>query len=199
LESGQSNETTDQTIAFLLEPIARGLAVSWKNGNRREAGVALTYLIDAGNDTTSLVECLTRYMKSVVSPFLHVFIHILHVDLMSIYACLHIHFDKDPTRLLEAQMASLRQNYENWMENEPEEIEGSRPSDAQMAAFRESEKKHEQQVKLHLFWIILMFSLNMLTDFTLHVSLYFSLKAWLFLQVSFHHQCLPARKVRCNI
>jgi hypothetical protein len=85
-------------------------------------------------------------------------------------------------------MASLRQNYENWMENEPEEIEGSRPSDAEMAAFRESEKKHEQQVKLHLFWIIMILLSNMPTDLTYHVAVYFSLKAWLFLQVSFHHQ-----------
>ena len=31
-------------------------------------------------------------------------------------------------------MASLRQNFEDWMENEPDEVEGNQPNDAQMAA-----------------------------------------------------------------
>jgi len=43
-------------------------------------------------------------------------------------------------------MASLRQTYEEWMDNEPEEIDDDRPNVEQMAAFAESEKKHAEQV-----------------------------------------------------
>jgi hypothetical protein len=46
-------------------------------------------------------------------------------------------------RLLEAQMASLRQSYEDWMENEPEDREDLRPSEKEKAV-----EQHNQQVCL---------------------------------------------------
>ena len=53
----------------------------------------------------------------------------------------------EPVRLLEAHMASLRQSYEDWMDNEPEDLESTRPTDAEMAAFEEAEINHIEQVR----------------------------------------------------
>ena len=50
----------------------------------------------------------------------------------------------DSVRLLESQMASLRQSYENWVDEEPE-VESDRPTEEEMAEFEEAEKKHRQQ------------------------------------------------------
>lgn len=43
-------------------------------------------------------------------------------------------------------MASLRQGYEEWMLNEPEDPQSDRPTDAEMEAFADAEKKHEEEV-----------------------------------------------------
>jgi hypothetical protein len=44
-------------------------------------------------------------------------------------------------------MASLRQGYEEWVLNEPEELQSERPSDKEMAAFAEAEKKYAEEVR----------------------------------------------------
>ena len=49
-------------------------------------------------------------------------------------------------RLLEAHMASLRQSYEEWINNDPEELSSDHPTDEEMAAFSEAEERHEEQV-----------------------------------------------------
>ena len=46
-------------------------------------------------------------------------------------------------------MACLRQDFEAWAENEPEEPEGDNITDEQNAAFEEAEKKHEEDVRLY--------------------------------------------------
>jgi len=51
-------------------------------------------------------------------------------------------------RLLEAHMASLRQSYEDWIDNDPEEIDNDHPTDEEMAAFSEDEKRHEAQFQI---------------------------------------------------
>jgi cohesin complex subunit SA-1/2 len=50
----------------------------------------------------------------------------------------------DPVRMLESQMASLRQSYENWVEEEPD-MENDAPSDEEMKEFEEAEARHKQQ------------------------------------------------------
>jgi len=65
----------------LLLPIARTLAYNWKEGNRREAGVALAHLTGSGDKAHSLMSTLSKVLKK-----------------------------NDPVRYLEAQMASLRQS-----------------------------------------------------------------------------------------
>ena len=65
----------------LLLPITRVLAFNWKEGNRREAGVALAHLTGSGDNAHSLMSALSKVLKK-----------------------------NDPVRYLEAQMASLRQS-----------------------------------------------------------------------------------------
>jgi len=44
-------------------------------------------------------------------------------------------------------MASLRQSYEDWMDNEPEDLDCDRPTDAEMAVFEAAELNHIDQVR----------------------------------------------------
>ena len=44
-------------------------------------------------------------------------------------------------------MASLRQGYEEWVLNEPEDVQSDRPTDEEMEAFAEAEKKHAEEVR----------------------------------------------------
>jgi hypothetical protein len=44
-------------------------------------------------------------------------------------------------------MASLRLAYEEWVQNEPEEPESDHPTDEEMAAFAEAERKRENEVR----------------------------------------------------
>jgi hypothetical protein len=53
----------------------------------------------------------------------------------------------NPVRLLEAQMACLRQKFEEWAEDEPEEP-GDRPTDAEMQEFEEKEELHREKFDL---------------------------------------------------
>ena len=55
---------------------------------------------------------------------------------------------KEPVRLLEAQMASLRVSFIDWTENEPEEIEESYPTDEMLANFQLAEERHEKEVSI---------------------------------------------------
>lgn len=52
----------------------------------------------------------------------------------------------EPVRLLEAHMACLRQDYEDWADQEPEEL-ADRPSEEEVATFEEGEKAHRDKVR----------------------------------------------------
>lgn len=43
-------------------------------------------------------------------------------------------------------MACLRQSYEEYVENEPEEMESDRPTDEEMAIYDQEERRHEKMV-----------------------------------------------------
>ena len=66
-----------------------------------------------------------------------------HYDLKS---KVQINEKMEPVRMLEAHMASLRQSYEDWMNDEPEDLESDCPTDAEMAAFEAQEVKYIEQV-----------------------------------------------------
>lgn len=103
----------------LLLPICRSVAVNWKLGNRREAGILLSHIVGSGSDVSEIVSQLSKELKKI-----------------------------DSMRLLESHMASLRQSYEDWIENDPADIEDENPTDEMMARFEEEEKQHKSQFDL---------------------------------------------------
>ena len=107
-------EDVDAALTLLL-PLCRSLATNWKVGNRKEAGVALAHITGSGSEASQVVTTLSRLLKKV-----------------------------EPVRLLEAHMASLRQSYEDWINNDPEELANDHPTDEEMAAFSEAEQSHEE-------------------------------------------------------
>lgn len=81
-----------QLSQSLLFPMGRAIATNWTNGNRREAGVFLRHISASGPTAADIVTTTSRQMKKI-----------------------------DPVRMLESQMASLRQSYENWVDDTPGE------------------------------------------------------------------------------
>lgn len=51
-------------------------------------------------------------------------------------------------------MASLRLSYEEWVQNEPEEPESDHPMDEEMAMFAEAERKHDEEVRCDLCFLL---------------------------------------------
>jgi cohesin complex subunit SA-1/2 len=99
----------------LLYPLGRAIATNWTNGNRREAGVFLRHIGGSGPTAAEIVTTTSRQMKKI-----------------------------DPVRMLESQMASLRQSYEYWVDATPE-LETDFPSEEEMAMFEDEEKTHKEQ------------------------------------------------------
>ena len=98
----------------LLFPMGRALAGNWEYGNRREAGVYLRHIGGSGQTASEIVASTSRVMKKI-----------------------------EPVRMLESQMASLRQSFENWVDDTPE-LETDFPSEEEMAIFEEEEKAHKE-------------------------------------------------------
>eukprot|EP00586_Coscinodiscus_wailesii_P000063 CAMPEP_0172480390 /NCGR_PEP_ID=MMETSP1066-20121228/5488_1 /TAXON_ID=671091 /ORGANISM="Coscinodiscus wailesii, Strain CCMP2513" /LENGTH=1957 /DNA_ID=CAMNT_0013241639 /DNA_START=101 /DNA_END=5974 /DNA_ORIENTATION=+ len=111
--TGDDKASHDVLVRQLLLPLTRPLATNWQNGNRREAGVALSHITGSGSTSSHLISQLVKQLKK-----------------------------NSPIRLLEAHMACLRQLYEEWMDNEPEEPDSTKPTDAEMALFEEREREH---------------------------------------------------------
>jgi len=99
----------------LLYPMGRAVATNWTNGNRREAGMFLRHIGASGPTAADIVSATSRQMKKI-----------------------------DPVRMLESQMASLRQSYEIWIDDTPE-LESDFPSEEEMADFEYAEKTHKEQ------------------------------------------------------
>ncbi|KAL9183151.1 hypothetical protein ACHAXT_004938 [Thalassiosira profunda] len=98
----------------LLYPMGRAVAGNWVLGNRREAGVFLRHASASGPAATEIVAAASRAMRKI-----------------------------DPVRMLESQMASLRQSYEGWVDDTPE-LDADRPSEAEMGEFEEAERAHAE-------------------------------------------------------
>jgi cohesin complex subunit SA-1/2 len=99
----------------LLLPMGRAIVANWNTGNRREAGMFLRHITSSGPTAASIVAASCKEMKKI-----------------------------DPVRLLESQMASLRQSYENWVDEEPA-LESERPTEEEMADFESEEQRHKEQ------------------------------------------------------
>ena len=110
-----SKQQKQDAVYSILLPIARALGTNWETGSRKEAGAVLHHISGSGKEASELVQSLLRVLKKL-----------------------------NPVRLLEAQMACLRQKFEEWAEGEPEEP-GDRPSDAEMQEFEEREQLHREK------------------------------------------------------
>lgn len=102
----------------LLLPMSRGICASWLNGNRREAGTVLAQIGHPSIDVSKSTLALCRVLKKI-----------------------------DPVRLLESHMATLRQGYTDWIDNEPAEPESDRPSEQEMEEFEVAEEEHAASFK----------------------------------------------------
>ena len=60
----------------------------------------------------------------------------------------HHSFQIEPVRLLEAQMACLRQAFDDWLDMEPEELESDRPTEEELAEFENAEKAHKERFEV---------------------------------------------------
>lgn len=117
LYNKKSNSDDTERAQALLLPLGRALAFNWKEGNRREAAVALSHINGSGDVTSDKISALTRLMKRV-----------------------------DPVRLLESQMQSLRQSFEEWIDSDPvDEADNYHTTDEEMTQIEEAEKRHKEQ------------------------------------------------------
>lgn len=122
-DNEKNSSSSQDAITNLLYPLVRSIATNWSMGNRREAGVALSHITGSSLETSQIISCLSKILKKI-----------------------------GPVRLLEAHMASLRQSYEDWMDNEPTDEflddptqNGNRPTDEMMTQFQEQEELHQIQ------------------------------------------------------
>lgn len=106
-------------VRKMFLPFARSLATNWRSGNRREAGYALAHITGSGPEASKIVCAMVRVVKKI-----------------------------DPVRLLETQMACLRTSFEDWLNNEPDEPSSDRPTDKEMAAFDDAERKYLEKFQL---------------------------------------------------
>jgi len=77
---GAASHAERKLAQSLLYPMGRAVATNWTNGNRREAGMFLRHIGASGPTAADIVSATSRQMKKI-----------------------------DPVRMLESQMASLRQ------------------------------------------------------------------------------------------
>eukprot|EP00804_Cyclotella_cryptica_P015054 CCRYP_000638-RD/>CCRYP_000638-RD protein AED:0.18 eAED:0.18 QI:0/0.75/0.6/1/0.75/0.6/5/233/1090 len=116
---GNDSEIENKKLPYsLLLPMGRAIVTNWNSGNRREAGMFLRHISSSGPTASSIVSGCCKEMKKI-----------------------------DAVRLLESQMASLRQSYENWVDDEPA-LESERPTEEEMAEYEEAEKHHREQFAL---------------------------------------------------
>lgn len=122
----------------LLLPLARSLTANWNDGNRKEAGIALSYITGRSQEATTAVQGMARFLKKINS-----------------------------VRFLEAQMACLRMSFENWLQNEPEEPETDTPTEEQLHRYEEAEKRHAalfHNIEQQAFHLSRLLGVGKLTD-----------------------------------
>mmetsp|Transcript_4325 Transcript_4325/g.8293 ORF Transcript_4325/g.8293 Transcript_4325/m.8293 type:complete len:1621 (+) Transcript_4325:123-4985(+) len=117
IEEEQANKGSPESKELhpVLLSIGRAVVANWKLGNRREAGVLLTHISSSNMETSEMIKSLCNLLKAI-----------------------------QPVRFLEAQMASLRQSYENWIDSDPADIDDENPTDEMMANFEQEELNHKK-------------------------------------------------------
>lgn len=98
-----------------LLPLARVTAANSNDFYRREAALILANITGSGTYATQTVVSWARILKKT-----------------------------NPVRMLESHMACLRLAFENWVNTDPEDLQGSAPTEEELEAFEVSEKLHNQ-------------------------------------------------------
>ncbi len=111
---GTSEEANNEKVVPILSSISRAVIANWKEGNRREAGVLLSLIMSADSEVSEIANVLNTLLKEM-----------------------------QPVRFLEAQMASLRYAYEDWIDSDPADIDDENPTDEMMENFEVEEAKHK--------------------------------------------------------
>jgi hypothetical protein len=106
-------------VCDLLLPFCRHFAANWSKSNRREAGFVLAHIVGSGQTSQHMLTALSRMVKKI-----------------------------DPVHLLETHMACLVSSFDDWLNNEPDELESDRPTDEEMATFDAAEKEHKERFDL---------------------------------------------------
>ncbi|EJK58196.1 hypothetical protein THAOC_21703 [Thalassiosira oceanica] len=102
----------------LLFPISRSLVANWKTGNRREAGEFLRHISSSGPTAADICGKSCSVMKKI-----------------------------DSVRMLESQMASLRESHVSWVDDTPA-MDSDRPSEEELDELEQMEKEHKDQFGL---------------------------------------------------
>ena len=106
----------DLFVESSVVPQARAVLSNWEGVNRREAGCLLGHFTGFGKDASDVVKAFSAAVRK-----------------------------RDEVKLLEVHMASLRQSFEAHLASQPKELTKKKPSEAEMAAFTQSEADHNNQ------------------------------------------------------
>jgi hypothetical protein len=98
-----------------LLPLARVTTANSNDFYRREAALVLANITGSGTYATQTVVSWARILKKT-----------------------------NPVRMLESHMACLRLAFENWVNTDPEDLQGSSPTEEEVEAFEDSERIHNQ-------------------------------------------------------
>lgn len=116
-QGGEDAVENPKVCQDLLLPLARAVAVNWNEGNRLAAATELSHITGSGPEATALVSTLSKVLKKI-----------------------------NHRRLLESHMVCLRNEYEHWLQMEPEELESERPTEEEMSKYEEAEKHFKEMV-----------------------------------------------------
>lgn len=61
----EDHKAAGTLVEELLMPLARSLTANWNDGNRKEAGIALSYITGKSQEASSAVQNMARFLKKV--------------------------------------------------------------------------------------------------------------------------------------
>jgi len=112
-EAKDANANPDSLVREALLPLARVTNMNFEGFFRKEAAMIMQHISGSGALASQTILALSRSLKKT-----------------------------NPVRMLESQMACLRLAFENWLDTEPDVPEETSPSEEEMQAFEEAEKRH---------------------------------------------------------
>jgi hypothetical protein len=65
VENDEDKAPTDAVLIDLVAPLARSLTANWNDGNRKEAGIVLSYITGYSKETGQTVQDMATFLKKV--------------------------------------------------------------------------------------------------------------------------------------